>query len=70
MIIRERLTVLLRFWSLIKRTMTMWEYKVVVPDLPRTFEEVLNEYGRQGWELVCVDGTPESYTTFYFKRQK
>jgi hypothetical protein len=44
-----------------------WEYHVTVHD--RMSEEVLNQLGAVGWELVGVvpDGNPAS-ATFYFKR--
>ena len=61
-----------------------FEYKVIVINLRGAFspkpdceetEEVINEFGRKGWELVSVvsnnvyKGETCSYTLF-FKRQK
>jgi len=50
--------------------MTKWEYKTV-PIPPHIAAEVLNTWGDDGWELVCVFSPPEvGGTIAYFKRQK
>ena len=43
--------------------MKKFEYKVVTKLLSR--EDKLNELGREGWELVAVNGG----TDFFFKRE-
>jgi len=51
-------------------TMTKWEYKTV-PIPPHIAAEVMNNWGDDGWELVCVFSPPEvGGTIAYFKRQK
>ena len=52
--------------------MKKWEYKVIY-DLEKSVEEILNELGRDGWELINVsNGKTFSYATgrFIFKRIK
>ena len=50
--------------------MTKWEYKTV-PIPPHIAAEVMNNWGDDGWELVCVFSPPEvGGTIAYFKRQK
>jgi len=47
--------------------MKKFEYKCVyIASLSKGTTEKLNEYGRDGWELVAVDG---SSTWHYFKRE-
>ena len=50
----------------------MWEYKAVkcygVVD-ESIHQNVLNQYGAMGWELVSVVGSGQLYM-FYFKRKK
>ena len=43
--------------------MTKWEYKTV-PIPPHIAAEVLNTWGDDGWELVCVFSPPEVGGTF------
>ena len=38
--------------------MTKWEYKTV-PIPPHIAAEVMNTWGDDGWELVCVFSPPE-----------
>ncbi len=49
----------------------MWEYKVV--DISTVGqderEKLMNELGRDGWELVCVSGSPLT-PSHYLKRPK
>ena len=48
-----------------------WEYKIVSYDRrDGSDERMLREYGRDGWQLVCVVPRPESlmFGEFYFKR--
>jgi hypothetical protein len=53
-----------------EETMTTWEYKTV-PIPPHIATEVLNTWGEDGWELVCVFSPPEvGGTIAYFKRQR
>jgi len=45
--------------------MRRWEYKCVsILGLGEKTSRILNEYGRMGWELVCVTGV-----WHYFKRE-
>jgi len=47
-----------------------WEYKVVTQVMDKTYnEQMLNEMGSQGWELVSVV-VPPSGPHFFFKRPK
>jgi hypothetical protein len=45
-----------------------WEYLVVSGDAES--QELLAEYGAQGWELVAVVREFGTRATFYFKRRK
>lgn len=44
-----------------------WEYKAIVIISGAIIEDVLNEFGMCGWELVTMDN---SNLVAYFKRQK
>jgi len=45
--------------------MKRWEYKCVsIMGLGERTTRILNEYGKNGWELVCVTGV-----WHYFKRE-
>jgi beta-lactam-binding protein with PASTA domain len=49
-----------------------WEYEV--QDVAgMEYEDIrakLNEYGAEGWELVCTTETEESVCTLWLKRRK
>lgn len=48
--------------------MNKWEY-FVAPILSHAAQQILNNYGSEGWELVSVVPTPGSETSVgYFKR--
>jgi len=45
--------------------MDKWEYKIaLIFGSDKAREAKLNEFGQQGWELVCIGGR-----VFYFKRR-
>lgn len=44
------------------RTLERWEYKVVKNALADRIEEMLNELGRDGWELVSLAGLDGTFT--------
>jgi len=51
--------------------MTQWEYRIVENSdaAYSQIAEILNDLGRQGWELVSVRGKkPGKLKVFYFKR--
>lgn len=50
----------------------MKEYKIVTPKLGfrnrmENFEDVLNQYAREGWSVIKIN---ESFTTIIFEREK
>ncbi|MGH7425675.1 MAG: hypothetical protein ACREJP_05865 [Candidatus Methylomirabilales bacterium] len=48
--------------------MTRWEY-ASVPVIPHAVQEILNNWGRDGWELVVVFSPPDvPGVVAYFKR--
>lgn len=50
--------------------MTKWEY-ASVPVLPHVAQEILNNWGEDGWELVTMFSPPDAGgTVAYFKRPK
>lgn len=50
--------------------MTKWEY-ATVPVPPHVAAEILNNWGEDGWELVCVFSPPDvGGTVAYFKRPR
>ena len=50
--------------------MTKWEY-ATVPLLVHATKQILDTWGEDGWELVCVFSPPEvGGTIAYFKRPK
>lgn len=54
--------------------MQKWEYKMVLLPNPRQ-DEVMNNLGNEGWELVSVTAEPDSTNDMYsnwafFKRRK
>lgn len=46
-----------------------WEY-ATVPLISHALQEILNQWGESGWELVQVVESSETGTTAYFKRPK
>ncbi len=50
--------------------MTKWEY-ATVPIIPHAAQEILNQWGEDGWELVTVFSPPDvGGVVAYFKRPK
>lgn len=50
--------------------MTKWEY-ASVPVIPHAVQEILNNWGEDGWELVTIFSPPDAGgTVAYFKRPK
>ena len=49
--------------------MQKWEY-ATVPLIAHALQEILNQWGEEGWELVQVLESPQTGTTAYFKRPK
>src|SRR5919199_2826873 len=49
--------------------MQKWEY-ATVPLISHAPQEILNQWGEEGWELVQVLESPTTGTTAYLKRQK
>ncbi len=47
--------------------MTTWEY-LTTPQLIHNTAAILNNWGKQGWELVQVVPGPEGGLVAYFKR--
>lgn len=47
--------------------MTRWEY-VTTPLLIHNTQQILNAWGRKGWELVQVIPGPEGGLVAYFKK--
>ncbi|MGH2705046.1 MAG: hypothetical protein ACRDJ4_08120 [Actinomycetota bacterium] len=48
--------------------MTRWEY-ATVPVIPHAAQEILNNWGADGWELVAVYAAPDTPgLVAYFKR--
>jgi hypothetical protein len=48
--------------------MTRWEY-ATVPVIPHSAQEILNNWGEDGWELVTVFAAPDvPGLVAYFKR--
>ncbi|WP_339660235.1 DUF4177 domain-containing protein [uncultured Polaribacter sp.] len=50
----------------------MKEYKIVTPKLGfrnrmQNFEDVLNQYAREGWNVIKINQT---FTTIVFEREK
>jgi hypothetical protein len=46
-----------------------WEY-ATVPLISHALQEILNQWGEEGWELVQVVESQSTGTTAYFKRTK
>lgn len=50
--------------------MTKWEY-ASVPIVPHVAQEILNNWGEDGWELVTVVTPPDvGGLVAYFKRER
>ena len=49
--------------------MTKWEY-ASVPLISHALQEILNQWGEEGWELVQVVESQSTGTTGYLKRPK
>ena len=50
--------------------MNKWEY-ASVPIIPHAAQEILNQWGEDGWELVTVFSPPDvGGVVAYFKRPK
>lgn len=49
--------------------MQKWEY-ATVPLISHALQEILNQWGEEGWELVQVVESQSTGTTAYFKRTK
>ncbi|MCA1840802.1 MAG: DUF4177 domain-containing protein [Actinobacteria bacterium] len=50
--------------------MTKWEY-ASVPIIPHVAQEILNNWGEDGWELVTLISPPDvGGLVAYFKRRK
>ena len=49
--------------------MQIYEYKIerIAPEA-KELEEHLNDFGREGWELVAVICQPDGAEAWYFKR--
>lgn len=49
--------------------MQKWEY-VTVPLISHALQEILNQWGEEGWELVQVVESQQTGLTAYLKRHK
>ena len=49
--------------------MQKWEY-ATVPLISHALQEILNQWGEEGWELVQVVESQSTGTTGYLKRPK
>jgi hypothetical protein len=51
--------------------MKEFEYKVIeLEDFSVRYRNNLNEYGKDGWELISVQSSYGSSKLYYFKREK
>jgi hypothetical protein len=50
-------------------TLQKWEY-ATVPLISHALQEILNQWGEEGWELVQVIESASTGTTGYLKRPK
>lgn len=50
-------------------TLEKWEY-ATVPLISHALQEILNQWGEEGWELVQVIESESIGTTAYLKRPK
>jgi hypothetical protein len=51
--------------------MKKFEYKIYIdnPHWNTNIEKLLNKYGQDGWELVCIDKGIWGLNGYYFKRE-
>ncbi len=49
--------------------MPKWEY-ATVPLISHALQEILNQWGEEGWELIQVVESQATGTTAYMKRAK
>ena len=49
--------------------MAKWEY-ATVPLISHALQEILNQWGEEGWELVQIIESPQTGTIGYLKREK
>jgi hypothetical protein len=49
--------------------MSQWEYKTHVIESRPDYEPVLNDSGKEGWELVAVQRVEPTLIRLIFKRQ-
>ena len=49
--------------------MTKWEY-ASVPLISHSLQEILNQWGEEGWELVQVQESTQTGTVAFLKRPK
>ncbi len=49
--------------------MQKWEY-ATVPLISHALQEILNQWGEEGWELVQVLESPTTGVTGFLKRRK
>lgn len=49
--------------------MTKWEY-ASVPLISHALQEILNQWGEGGWELVQIQESPQTGTVAFMKRPK
>lgn len=49
--------------------MQKWEY-ATVPLISHALQEILNQWGEEGWELIQVIESSATGTTAYLKRPK
>ena len=52
-----------------RNDMQKWEY-ATVPLISHALQEILNQWGEEGWELVQVVESQATGTTAFFKREK
>jgi hypothetical protein len=52
-------------WSIVQK----WEY-ATVPLISHALQEILNQWGEEGWELVQVVESQATGTTAFLKRPK
>jgi hypothetical protein len=46
-----------------------WEY-ATVPLISHALQEILNQWGEEGWELIQVLESPQTGMTAFFRRAK